>query len=113
MGERSMVGCFWLLATQCCLCIYSHVLHNTVLGNSVPRQFAFGMVDMLGGGFVKREGQRDMCPKHETFWGDSCHNTFANVSFRFSHLQFMDGFNYSGQFNGHHFVIGVNFIFVS
>lgn len=66
-----------------------------VIGNSVPRQMAFGMIELLGGGSVKREGQRDICPKHETFWGDSCHSEFANVKIRFLHLQFMDGYNYS------------------
>ena len=66
-----------------------------VIGNSVARQAAFGMVEMLGGGSVKRENQRDMCPKHETFWGDSCHQEFAGVKIRYLFMQFMDGFNYT------------------
>jgi hypothetical protein len=41
------------------------------IGNSVGRQALFGVLEMLGGATVKRENQRDMCEKHETFWGDS------------------------------------------
>ena len=67
-----------------------------VIGNSVPRQFAFGLIDMLGGGSVKREGQRDFCPKHETFWGDSCHKEFAGVKIRYLFLLFYDGLHYKG-----------------
>lgn len=66
-----------------------------VIGNSVARQAAFGFVEMLGGDTVKRENQRDMCPKHETTWGDSCHQEFAGVKFKYLFLQFMDGFNYT------------------
>lgn len=65
------------------------------MGNSVGRQSAFGMVELLGGGNVKREDQRDMCPKHETTWDDSCHQEFAGVKIRYLFMQFMDGFNYT------------------
>lgn len=65
-----------------------------VIGNSVARQAAFQLIDMLGGGSVKREGQRDLCPKHETFWGANCHDEFEGVKIRFLHVQWMDGFNY-------------------
>eukprot|EP01038_Epipyxis_sp_PR26KG_P011229 gene11229-15069_t len=65
------------------------------IGNSVGRQYAFGLMELLGGTTVKREGQRDICPKHETFWGDSCHDEFADVKFKYLFLQFMDGFNYT------------------
>ena len=67
-----------------------------VIGNSVPRQFAFGMIEMLGGGLVKREGQRDMCPKHSTEWEDSCHQQFNGVNIRYLFLQFLDGYKYTG-----------------
>lgn len=66
-----------------------------VMGNSVGRQAAFGLVEMLGGASVKRENQRDMCPKHETTWDDSCHQEFADVKIRYLFIQFMDGFNYT------------------
>lgn len=65
-----------------------------VIGNSVARQMAFGMVEVLGGLGVKRENQRDSCPKHETTWGDSCHQEFAGVKIRYLFIQFMDGFFY-------------------
>ena len=65
------------------------------IGNSVGRQGAFGIVEMLGGAGVKRENQRDSCPKHETTWDDSCHSEFAGVKIRYLFLQFMDGFNYA------------------
>lgn len=66
-----------------------------VMGNSVGRQNAFGLVELLGGGAVKRENQRDMCPKHETTWDDSCHQEFGGVKIRYLFIQFMDGFNYT------------------
>lgn len=65
------------------------------IGNSVGRQAAFGILELLGGAEIKRENQRDMCPKHETTWGDSCHNEFSGVKIRYLFMQFMDGFNYS------------------
>ncbi len=68
-----------------------------VIGNSIGRQAAFGLVEMLGGATVKREKQRDVCPKHETTWGDSCHQEFASVKIKYLFLQFMDGFDYSNR----------------
>lgn len=65
------------------------------IGNSVARQGAFGIVDILGGGLVKRENQRDSCPKHETTWGDSCHQEYSGVKIKYLFVQYMDGFNYS------------------
>ena len=73
-------------------CMQNRTLY--VIGNSVARQSAFGLVDMLGGGNVKREGQRDMCPKHETTWGDSCHKEFGGVKIRYLFLTYIDGFYY-------------------
>lgn len=67
------------------------------MGNSVGRQAAFGIVQMLGGERVMRENQRDLCPKHETTWGDSCHQEFAGVKVKFLFLQYIDGFNYSSR----------------
>jgi hypothetical protein len=65
------------------------------MGNSVGRQNAFGMVELLGGASVKRENQRDKCPKHETTWDDSCHQDFAGVKIKYLFIQYMDGFNYT------------------
>lgn len=68
-----------------------------VIGNSIARQQAFALLEMIGGTAVTREGQRDMCPKHETFWGDSCHSDFKGIKFKYLFLQFMDGYNYTGK----------------
>mmetsp|Transcript_11682 Transcript_11682/g.12599 ORF Transcript_11682/g.12599 Transcript_11682/m.12599 type:complete len:491 (+) Transcript_11682:114-1586(+) len=65
------------------------------MGNSVGRQSLFGILEMLGGATVKRENQRDLCEKHETYWGDSCHNEYAGVKLKYLFLQYIDGFNYS------------------
>ena len=67
------------------------------IGNSVGRQAAFGVVQMLGGEKVKRESQRDLCPKHETTWDDSCHQDFSGVKVKYLFLQYIDGFNYSSR----------------
>lgn len=65
-----------------------------VIGNSVARQAAFNMVEMLGGNSVQRENQRDQCPKHATNWGGSCHNAIAGVRIEHMYLQFPDGYYY-------------------
>lgn len=65
-----------------------------VIGNSVARQSAFNMVEMLGGNPVKREDQRDQCPKHETTWDDSCHSEIAGVKIKYLFLQYPDGVFY-------------------
>jgi len=76
-------------------CLQGRTLY--FIGNSVGRQGAFGIVEMLGGAGVKRENQRDACPKHETTWDDSCHREFAGVKIRYLFLQFMDGFDYTSR----------------
>jgi|SaaInlStandDraft_5_1057022.scaffolds.fasta_scaffold97119_1 hypothetical protein len=73
-------------------CMKGRTLYS--MGNSIGRQAPFGMVELLGGASVKRENQRDMCPKHETTWDDSCHQDFADVKLKYLFMQFMDGFNY-------------------
>jgi hypothetical protein len=35
-----------------------------VIGNSVPRQAAFDMIELLGGMSTDREHQKEACPKH-------------------------------------------------
>ena len=69
-----------------------------VLGNSIGRQQAFALLELVGGTSLNREGQRDACPKHETFWGDSCHNEYNNVKFKYLFMQFIDGYNYTSNF---------------
>ncbi len=69
-----------------------------VIGNSIARQQAFALLEMLGGAYVTREGQRDLCPKHETFWGDSCHSELHGVKFKYLFMQFLDGYNYTCKF---------------
>ncbi len=68
-----------------------------VIGNSIARQQAFALLELIGGTAVNRQGQRDMCPKHETFWGDSCHSDFNGVKFKYLFMQFLDGYNYTGE----------------
>jgi hypothetical protein len=65
------------------------------IGNSIGRQAPFGLVEMLGGDAVKRENQRDQCPKHALTWDDSCHNEVAGVNLKYLFLQFPDGVHYS------------------
>lgn len=66
-----------------------------IIGNSVARQNAFGLVEMLGGNPTQRDDQKTMCPKHDTQWSESCHQEFAGVKIRYLYLNYMDGFNYS------------------
>lgn len=73
-------------------CMQGRTLY--VIGNSVARQNAFNMVELLGGNRVKREDQRDQCPKHETTWDDSCHSEIAGVKIKYLFMQFIDGFYY-------------------
>ena len=65
------------------------------IGNSIGRQALFNMVELLGGNPVKREDQRDLCPKHETTWEDSCHQNFADVKFKYLFINYPDGFHYA------------------
>jgi len=65
------------------------------IGNSIGRQALFNMVELLGGNPTKREDQRDMCPKHETTWGDSCHQDFGGVKFKYLYINYPDGFHYA------------------
>jgi len=66
-----------------------------VIGNSVARQSLFNMVKLLGGDLIKRENQRDMCPKHETTWDDSCHQQIGDIRLKYLFLQFPDGYDYT------------------
>lgn len=68
-----------------------------VMGNSVARQNAINMVELLGGYGVLRENQKEMCPRHGTTWGDSCHQEFVGVKIRYLFLQYMDGFDYTNR----------------
>ena len=64
------------------------------MGNSIGRQAVYGVLEMLGGASVKRENQRDACPKHETTWDDSCHDVYEGVKLKYLFMQYMDGFDY-------------------
>ena len=66
-----------------------------VIGNSVARQGAFEMVELLGGDHVSREHQKEACPKNDATWGESCHQNFQNVTIKYLYLNYIDGFNYS------------------
>lgn len=94
---RPSVDCDTRMFTQddIITCMTGRTLY--VIGNSVARQSAFGLVEMLGGATVKREDQRDLCPKHETTWDDSCHQEYAGIKIKYLFLQFMDGYNYSNR----------------
>ena len=50
------------------------------IGNSVGRQMLFGLLEMLGGAYVKRSDQRDLCPKHETTWLSSSSSSSSSLS---------------------------------
>lgn len=65
-----------------------------VIGNSVARQSAFNMVELLGGMGVDRENQKAMCPKHETTWDSSCQQEYGGVKIKYLFLQYYDGFFY-------------------
>lgn len=44
---------------------------------------------------MKREDQREQCPKLATAWGDSCHNEAHGLKIKYLFLQYMDGLNYA------------------
>lgn len=67
------------------------------MGNSIGRQSVYGVLEMLGGASVKRENQRDACPKHETTWDDSCHSQYQQVKLKYLFMQYMDGFHYENR----------------
>jgi len=66
-----------------------------VLGNSIARQWAFGMVESLGGAFVDRNNQKAECPKNALDWGDSCHHSYNGVTIKYLFLEWFDGYDYS------------------
>jgi hypothetical protein len=65
-----------------------------VMGNSIARQYMFNILELIGGATVQREGQKKLCPKHETKWDASCMEEFRGVKMRFLFFRYMDGFNY-------------------
>ena len=68
------------------------------IGNSIGRQAAFGMVEMLGGNPTNRNEQKQLCPKHETTWDASCVTKVGEgTTIKSLYLQWMDGFNYSSR----------------
>lgn len=66
-----------------------------VIGNSIARQSAFNIIEMLGGNPMKREDQREQCPKLATAWGESCHNEAHGLKIKYLFLQYIDGLNYA------------------
>jgi hypothetical protein len=66
-----------------------------VIGNSVPRQAAFDLIELLGGGSTDREHQKEECPKHAGEWPSSCRNEYAGIKFKYLYIQWMDGYNYT------------------
>jgi hypothetical protein len=68
-----------------------------VIGNSVPRQAAFDMIELLGGGSVDREHQKEACPKHAGDWPSSCHSEYQGVQFKYLYIQWFDGFDYTNR----------------
>ena len=67
-----------------------------VLGNSIARQWAFSMVESLGGRFVDRANQKATCPKNALDWGDSCHHLYNGINIKYLFLEWFDGYDYSG-----------------
>lgn len=50
---------------------------------------------MLGAELLKREQQRDQCPKNAKSWDDSCHSEISGVKLKYLFMQYMDGFHYA------------------
>lgn len=84
------------------VCMTGRTLY--VIGNSVARQSAFNLIELLGGAYTTRSGQKESCPKHATSWGDSCHHEYNGVKVKYLFLQYMDGFDYSNR-SGFPFVL--------
>ena len=51
-----------------------------VMGNSVARQTAYGIYEMLGGDEISRSEQKAECPKDGISWGSSCSKNIKNVN---------------------------------
>ena len=67
-----------------------------VIGNSIARGALFGILEILGGVSVSRQDQKSQCSKLGRRWGDSCHKEYAGIKLIFLYVQFMDGWDYSG-----------------
>ena len=65
-----------------------------VIGNSIPRQTAFGLLDMLGANTTSGNQQKRLCPKIAHDWGASCSSEIADVKIRYLYLNWVDGFDY-------------------
>lgn len=74
-------------------CLFNRTIY--IIGNSVARQSAFNILEMMGSSEVSRTDQKKQCPKHETTWDDSCHQEFEHVKIKYLFLQFFDGYNYT------------------
>jgi len=68
-----------------------------VIGISTARQYAFHLLEMLGGNSINRETQKKLCPKDGVVWDSSCTQTIQGVTLKFLFLHYMDGFNYTGR----------------
>ena len=67
-----------------------------VMGNSVSRQVAFSMYELLGGETVAREDQRDACPKYAKNWeGASCLRERNGIKIKYLFKNNLNGFDSS------------------
>jgi hypothetical protein len=66
-----------------------------IIGISTARQFGFSIRTMLGGGYVSREQQKQLCTKTANQVADSCHETFRDVSIKDLFFHYLDGWDYS------------------
>jgi len=70
---------------QTSLCVRNRTVY--VVRNSIARQALFDLVEMLGGGTIFREKQKERCPKyaldftHAVNWGGSCHQSLNGINF--------------------------------
>ena len=101
-GTWSEEAPYWVSSPDCPNRVFTEEMTQKCLkrrtiyamGNSIGRQAVYGVLEMLGGASVKRENQRDACPKHETTWDDSCHDQYMGVKLKYLFMQYMDGFHY-------------------
>lgn len=68
-----------------------------VIGNSVPRQAAYGMLNLLGHRRVTRSTQKEECPSVAIDWGALCHREYFGVKIRYLYLAWVDGYDYSSR----------------
>jgi hypothetical protein len=71
-----------------------------VIGNSIARQTAFGLEELLGARAVARESQKATCLKSDVAAGqstDSCEQQWNGIQFKYLYLEWIDGYDYTSR----------------